>query len=292
MITIIPGNTEMLFAYTQNMKRSQLQYFEYTELTDTQLKNYFFAKNENLIQSNQCISFFALSKNKPVGFICLIKDGFDSELLELNCFKITELSVQSENFTETNAIVTLLLVSAEKAIGKQVSHAHISIGLNNNTENSDQVFNSLTKNGFYFIHTLLTFKSGKAPDVSAIDPPGQNLIIRTADKTDSVKVAQLAQKSFKYSRFHLDPYIDDKKAGRLMSISAENSILRGFADVVFVALVNGEIAGYYSARKKEIKEFGKVFGEAIISAVDKNYRGTGIFSKMDDYLQNWLSEIQ
>ncbi|NTU69473.1 DNA-directed RNA polymerase subunit beta' [bacterium] len=86
----------------------------------------------------------------------------------------------------------------------------------------------------------------------------EELNIRYANENDAEQVANLAQESFKFNRFHLDPFIDNKKASLLYKKSAENSILHGFVDIMFVAEINEKIAGYYSAKKKYIQEERKL----------------------------------
>ena len=57
---------------------------------------------------------------------------------------------------------------------------------------------------------------------------------------------------------------------------------------MFVAENDNKVIGYYSGKKKFIAEFNITFGEAVISAVDENYRGLGIFKELNKYLLEWF----
>jgi hypothetical protein len=58
---------------------------------------------------------------------------------------------------------------------------------------------------------------------------------------------------------------------------------------MYIAEVDNNVVGYYSARKKYIPEFDMTFGDAIISAVDEKYRGKGIFSELNNCLLKWFN---
>jgi len=164
---------------------------------------------------------------------------------------------------------------------------YFSYSLNNNVNDQDIIFNSLTGLKYHYIHTLLTFGS-KGERFEQLK--SKELVIRKVNIADAEAIAKLAQKSFSYSRFHLDPHLDNQKANILLSKSAINSVLDGFVDVMFVAEIKGKIAGYYSAKKKYIQEFELVIGDAVISAVGSEYQGKGIFSELDTHLLNWFSD--
>jgi len=57
-----------------------------------------------------------------------------------------------------------------------------------------------------------------------------------------------------------------------------------------VAEIDGRIAGYYTGKKRYIKEFDRTLGEGIISAIDSQYRGRGVFTVLDNTILNWLAD--
>lgn len=290
MLEILPFDESNISSILKLATRNQLQYHEYSDISDEQLKSYFKSKMINALNSTNSISLIVKSENEILGLISSFKDDFDSENFGFNCYKVTELMVFSDNYESTNLIITTLLKELELQLSRFSSKFYLSLSLNNNLSKVDYIFNSLVNNKFYYIHTLITFSSQKQTFEVKDFYPEQNINIRLAKESDAKQVAELAEKSFKYSRFHMDPFLDNALASNLLKKSAENSILQKFVDIMFIAEVKDKIVGYYSAKKKYIKEFDKTMGDAVISAVDSDYRGLGIFSKMDSHLLNWFAD--
>lgn len=271
------------------VKRDQLEFSEYRFLSDYMLKENFLQKSLKILENENSLSFTLLSGKNITALINCVKDEFDSEMFGFPCYRISDLIVLSKDFETSKKVVSALILTLEKTLGETSSSFYMAHSLNNNTPESDHLFNSLTNAGFYYIHTLLTFSSIKQTFDTRTYYPEENIKIRTATLEDVEAVSNLALKSFRYSRFHLDPFLDNKKAGILLKTSAENSIKKGFVDIMFVAERNGNVAGYYSAKKNYNPSFEKTIGNAVISAVDSEHRGVGIFSKMDSHLLNWFA---
>jgi hypothetical protein len=72
--------------------------------------------------------------------------------------------------------------------------------------------------------------------------------------------------------------------------STINSFAQKIADFLIVCEVNGEVAGYLSARKKTDHYLSKVVGEGMISAVDPSFRGRNLFSMMSTKMWMWFQE--
>ena len=270
--------------------KNQFQYHEYSFLNRNQLSTYFSNRVKEVMLKTDTFAFSLFNETKLVGVIICIKDAFDSEMFGFNCYRITNLLVFSDTMSETKLIIDKFTFLLETELIGDFDKAHLVLSINNNIKNMDYVFNSLVSNNYHYIHTLLTFTSDKARFEISTNYPKENLIIRKANANDALQVAELAQKSFKYSRFHLDPYLDNQKASDLLKNSAMNSILDRFVDVMFIAEINNKVVGYYSAKKRFIKEFNKTVGDVVISAVDPEYRGLGIFNKLDAHIINWFSE--
>lgn len=290
MLKTVTIEEKQLSLIIDNISRSQLKYNEYDFISDFQLKSYFSTKVINAIKNYDCHSYALISGRRILGLIICNRDNFDSENFGFNCYRITDLLVFSEEYKKVNRIVKMLLTALEKKLQFISLPFYLSISLNTNTKNVDQLFNSLTTKNFYYIHTLLTFGSQKRRFETSSYYPKEKLKIRLANEKDAPQVATLAQKSFRYSRFHLDPFLDNDRASLLLKKSAENSILHGFVDVMFIAEIKKKIVGYYSGKKRYTLDFDKTIGEAVISAVDFEYRGLGVFSKLDAHLLNWFSE--
>jgi hypothetical protein len=146
--------------------------------------------------------------------------------------------------------------------------------------------------GFYYINTLLTFKMEKEEFKSLNHPETHNneIIVRPAENTDLDAVYDIASKSYKLDRFHLDDNLDRDKCNLFQAASAENSLLRGYADIIFIAEYKGRVAGYYSGKKYHDVDLDVTIGNAIISAVDESTRGLGVFSSLNKYLLQWFHQ--
>lgn len=290
MIKVVPVSTAQVELIANTCRRDQLQYHEYQFLNNDQLSAFFVNKTLKLLQNKDSFVLAAVTGDNIIGMIASTKDAFDSDMFEFPCYRITELIVFSDEFKTAHQIVSSLVSGLEEELKAIYRPFYLSLNLNNNTKNIDYIFNSITGLNFYYIHTLLTFyNQNKRFEVKSFYPEN-NINIRVATPNDAEQVSILAQKSFKYSRFHLDPFLDDTKASNLLGVSAKNSILHGFVDVMFVAEIENRVVGYYSAKKRIIEEFEKTIGDPVISAVDSKYRGSGVFSKLNDHILNWYSD--
>lgn len=271
-------------------RRDQLPYHEYPFLADNQLSDYFRSKTIKSLNHKDSFALVAASGTTFSGMIACTKDDFDSEIFGFPCYRVTDLLVFSDEINAAGHIVDKLVLALEEELVSVSRPVYLSVSLNNNTRHVDYLFNGLTRNRYYYIHTLLTFfNQNRHFDVRSFYPE-VGINIRVAVPNDAEQVADLAQKSFKFSRFHMDPFLDNDKASLLLKASAKNSILHGFVDVMFVAEIQNQIVGYYSAKKRKIEEFSKTIGDPVISAVSYEHRGMGIFSKLDDYILNWYTD--
>lgn len=280
---------ELLGSLVSKVRRDQLFYSEYKFLTDEQLQLYFLNKEKSLIENSESYQIVAIEKRDFIGYLSCVKDHFDSEIFGFGCYRISNLQVFSNYQREIQSITSSLFQKLEGTLKQKERKFHVSIGLSNNMQDFDKIFNSLTGNGFYYYHTLLTFSSIKLKFNGDL---GRNkgITIRTATKEDSEEISRIAAESFELSRFKLDPFLDDTKGNYLLGLSARNAVEKKFVDVVFVAEIDGRIAGYYTGKKRYIKEFDRTLGEGIISAIDSQYRGRGVFTVLNNTILNWLAD--
>ena len=281
---------EEIDAIIKSCSRSHFEYQEHHSLSIEQLSKY--AKNslDNLIAKSSTLAYSAYDNDVLLGIIIASKNEFDSEMFDICCYQISKLLIFSEDAKRINEIGTGLIEKLEKELNDTYDEVHVSMGLNNNIQNMDIIFNTLAATNYYYLHTLLTFSSSKIENNNVLVKPNNNIIIREATDDDALQVASIAKKSFKFSRFHLDPFLDNEKSSNLLENSAKNSILNGYVDVMYVAEVDSKVVGYYSCKKRFIKEFDKTIATASISAVDSNYRGLGIFGTLNDNIIAWCGE--
>jgi GNAT superfamily N-acetyltransferase len=275
----------LLDSITSKLSRDQLFYHEYPFLEHSQLVGFFTKKQLTYLEKETNKLLVLVENDNPIGYIACLRDDFDSENFGFDCYRIAELLVFTDD-NEAIARTVSLLIAAVEDLAK--TKTYYNIALSNNSKRFDRVFNSLTQCGYYYIHTLLTFSSQKRTFEEHSGKDGR-VSIRVATPADTNDVARIAGGSFQFSRFHLDPYLDNTRASQLLSQSARNSIDKGFVDVMFVAEIENKVVGYYSAKKRFVKEFNLTIGDVVISAIDSNYRGYGVFSALDNRILNWLA---
>lgn len=289
MLRILPFDASHADLMTETA-RDQFLYHEYPFIDTDRLRTGFIRKTLDTGQRAGGRSLAAFSDNTITGILSCVSDDFDSAAFGFCCYRITDLLVFSSDGQTVNETVAGLLDNLKEELSAAGLPFHMTFSLNNNMFNSGQIFNCLVASGFYYIHTLLTFSSVKKSFDVHDFYSGDKMTVRPAERDDAPQVAALAKNAFRYSRFHLDPFLDNEKAGELLKKSAENAILERFVDVMFVAEIYGKIAGYYSGKKTRRDDLGLTIGSAVISAVDPAYRGIGVFSGLDAHLLNWFAE--
>ena len=105
----------------------------------------------------------------------------------------------------------------------------------------------------------------------------ENIQICFADKTHMKSAGKIARDNFIYSRFHLDPHIDNNIANQIKQNWVENYFLGKRGDKMVLALIDSEPVGFLQLRLKEKILFIDLIG------VDKKEQGKGIASAMIRY---------
>ena len=258
---------------------TDIDFFEYKEISFEQRKFYLRNKLSTIIKNKDNIVFLVNYKNKVISIWIVTKNVFDSQIFKIPIYKIEYLIVNKLKIENLYEIIETGKRFLKDKLSEFCREAYFQIGLNTNSTTMPKIFNALSSSGFHYIHTLITYGMRKKDYNSLLLPNDSGIVIRKVNKSDVESIKELAVKSFIYSRFHLDPFLDKTKANILLRTSAENSILKDFVDVMFVADIDGKVVGYYSAKKMFIHEYNLHFGNAVISAVNENYRGRGIFKE-------------
>jgi hypothetical protein len=146
--------------------------------------------------------------------------------------------------------------------------------------------------GFRYINTLITFKMTKEDfsKVTLHKPQTDDILVRLANHHDRDAIVNLAKKSYKINRYHLDPVLDRVTCDRLHATSVDNSLMCGFADVVIVAEYKDQVVGYYTAKKAYHPELKATFGYGLLTAVDETVRGRGIYSQINNSILQWYHD--
>lgn len=273
--------------------RKHMHLHEYSFLKDENLFGKFKLKLQSNLVKTDAIAFTVKTDQQVVGYIECQEDVFDSEYLGLRCFRITELILLNDDHSKVSMNAKFALKSLKNRLQGEFGNGYLFSSLSNNCPNLLEIFNSYTDCGLNYIHTLLTFSQlsmqDRKNDISTT-LSSEEIIIREAKKEDLPYLEQMALTSFKFSRFHMDPLLDDEKASELLKVSVRNSLIDGFADVIFVAEYKNIPVGYYSGKKRFDNVLKITMGEAMISAVSQDIRGKGVFKLLNAAMLNWFSE--
>ncbi len=136
---------------------------------------------------------------------------------------------------------------------------------------------ALIKSGFEIVDGIIALKR-ELKNENPINHPE----LRLATKDDATEAAQLAARSFRFSRFHNDPALYREQADKIHYEWARNSCLGQAADAVWLWIEGGKIAGFSSVALK---------GEAatiVLVCVGDEYSGRGIAGKLTAKCCEWM----
>lgn len=143
--------------------------------------------------------------------------------------------------------------------------------------NSLNIFHCLEKNNFKLIDTNLIFELN---DNKFSEKQQQNNIeICFAEKKYQQDIENIAKDNFLYSRFHLDPLIDDEIANQIKQNWVKNYFFGKRGDQMVLALMNNKPIGFLQLIIKEKTIIIDLIG------VDKIVQGRGVASSMIQFAQ-------
>lgn len=141
----------------------------------------------------------------------------------------------------------------------------------------------LERNSFRLVDTNLIFSKKVLSNNMQIP----NCKLRFAEPGDLEKVSFIAESSFSFSRFHLDPLIPDNIANKIKSEWVSNYFYGRRGDYLVIAEIDNNIAGFLLLLKGSSNEL-------IIDliATGHEYRGKGIAKEMIRFTESRLSSCQ
>lgn len=293
MLNFVPVTADDIAKILAIADRNQMAMNEYPNLADDDVRENLSNRLHSSLLNEAYFSFAILDDERFVGYIECSEDSFDSEHFGMRCFRIIDLILTKGQKSSGTEISSFAIKSLTKHLVEKFGSGYLFASLSNNHTHLQDVFNSYCSSGFNFIHTLLTFsqiKSVNSKSYTADTILADSVLIREAKLDDLPYLEDIALKSFKYSRFHMDDLLDNDKASNLLKQSVRNSLIDGFADVIFVAEMNNIPVGYYSARKRFNKQFNLTIGEATISAVSSSARGKGVFRLLNAAMLDWFEK--
>ena len=184
------------------------------------------------------------------------KDLFNSYIFELNMgnLQITEKELSEISNDEIVSIVS------------NSNFDHLTLHIS--SERKD-LLNRLSRIGFYLGDVLVELEL-KNNSISPIN--SSNVCYREFNCNDVDDIKKIARESFIIDRYHTDKNLPSHLCDRYYAEWAHNSC-NGFAEGIIVAEVNHKVCGFFTYKTYEDDQFGHL----VLGALDKNYRGCGIF---------------
>jgi ribosomal protein S18 acetylase RimI-like enzyme len=131
--------------------------------------------------------------------------------------------------------------------------------------------NVLQEVGFRLVDTNLTFHQRLSEDISLEESKG-TIEISEAGDLDEEEVVSCAEKNFVFSRFHLDPRIDNALANQVKGEWARNFFKGERGEKMLVARKEGEVVGFCQLLQPEM---GKTVIDLIGVSSSCRRRGVG-----------------
>lgn len=144
---------------------------------------------------------------------------------------------------------------------------------------------SLTDYGFFIADTNIIFEYVHDKNNTKNTPTISDIKIRPTKPSDENEVRRIASTAFTHTRFHADPFIDNKYANQIKAEWAGNFFKGKRGDALYVAEKNGKVIGFNQILIHE--------NTAIIDliAVDKDAQGHGAGKALIKDIQDKFDHI-
>lgn len=184
------------------------------------------------------------------------KDLFNSEIFNLSFGNITEYDKNIEYFE-----INELLSNSEFDI----------VGIRINSRDTKAMYN-FQKNGFYLVDCLVTYEY----DVNKSKPLIEEFNVDFKDNLEEKEIlslANIASKVFEIDRFHSDPNLSKEDSDKYYYQWVINSF-SGYSDGAIIPTIDGKAVGFTTYK------IGEDISTMVLSAVDPDYMGRGIYYNM------------
>ena len=197
----------------------------------------------------------------------MIDDTWLSEILGVRCGQILQASINTEN--------------NDLGFNNLVDYQFLSARLKSEATKESLLLQS---RGFYFVETTLTFKQ-KISEQSKPHMLNSNILIRLARRSDLADVKFIAERSFRWSRFHVDQNISNKKANRIKAAWACNYFEGNRGNLMLVAENKDRVVGFLQiifSKKNDVL--------IDLIATDPEMKRVGIGARLISNLTNFFNK--
>lgn len=138
---------------------------------------------------------------------------------------------------------------------------------------------------FNLTDTNVVFKK-EVNQISNIVRRNDQINMRSVNSSDKITVMSIANRNFKYSRFHIDPCISSENANKLKSEWVANYFKGERGDHMVVSEINGAVSGFVQLL---VHDDHYVID---LIAVDRDFQRMGIAQSMLDYCDELYQKLK
>ncbi len=204
------------------------------------------------------------------------EDVWLSDIIRKKVFKLTFDSLSSS--TKRNWQTTIAQHESE--------HSHAMYYTKISTEQVSLLY-QLSKLGFYPVDVNVTFEL-ECDRVTNLSPLKTKYTIKEIASGEEQQVVNIARTCFRYSRFHLDPAVNNEIADRIKSEWVFNYIRKQRGDRLFVASMEEKTVGFLAAIVSEKQ--GKKIGIIDLIGIDRQYQRQGIGQELSKFFRVYYQE--
>ena len=240
-----------------------------------------FASIVDLVKEKNARVFAAFRNQKAVGLLVYADNPWETKILNKGA-----------------GVIHCLVVEQSEAHGEPIAHALLEEALAYAAARGVQfllckpfadattVIHALESQGFRLMDTLIDcYCDFRRFPFSRIPPPvvSDSVVIRLATRDDTEELVAVARAAFRhhFGRYHADERIGSELATRFYEEWIKSS-LSGYADWVFVAEVEGRVAGYAIWKKPSSLESRLKLrvGHYSIAGIHPDYSGRKLFTAL------------
>ena len=189
-----------------------------------------------------------------------LKDEWLSEQIDKNVYQLKVIDLLEDDFSQDWKEFRKNHIKENYFVFSKIS------------TNSVNIWQCVEKVNFKLIDANVKFELHG--NISSDSKYQKDIDICFAEKTHQEATGKIARDNFIYSRFHLDPLIDNDIASRIKQNWVKNYFFGKRGDVMVLALLNNEPVGFLQLIIKNKELFIDLIG------VDKIAQGKGIASSM------------
>jgi len=251
-------------------------YYYYHALPNEALTDYALEQQRLLIGRDDAIGIGVSGDGRVLGTVCCGRLEWDSGVIGVSAGFVGPFYVDDAHPDAARVRKLLLDQSFGWLEGQGVRHLTARLDVN-----EVGLLHLLEESGFITVDQILHFnldlrRGGDSSRLAAAETV-EGVTYRLHREGDVPRLREIAERAYKYDRFHADELIESGRADRAYGSWVENSC-HGLADAVVVAEFEGAPVGFMTLKlNRDAKKFLNLsVGKIWLVGVAERMRGTGL----------------